>query len=108
MKHKIRIWIASVDKTGKNLSKPELDKAITGLAYILSKLNGGVTQYKAKGYWVNSEDRLVTEPVTILESFTDKLDKSKKDYLRELAKELKAMTRQESVAIELDGKMEMV
>ena len=108
MNHKIRIWISSVDKHGKLISEPVQEKAKTGLAYILSQLNGGVTQYEAKGYWVNSEDKLVIEPVTILESFTDKLDRAKTGYIMELAKELKAMLNQEAIAIELDGNMELV
>jgi len=111
MNKKIRIWIGSIDKDGIPLSSHGRNRAITGLAYILSKLNGGCTQYEGKGYWVNSKngsESIVVELVTVLESFTDKLDKSKMDYLRKLANDLKTELRQDSIAMEFNGRMVIV
>lgn len=104
----VKVYIPSLAKDGSQLRDYERKKAISGMAYFLSMLNGGCTQYEGIGYWLDRENVTIKEKVTVIESFTDDLSTAKIVYLRDMARQFAVALRQESLAIEINGVMEFV
>lgn len=67
---------------------------------------GGCTEYEATGSWQNPEDEtIVTEPVTVMESYASDVDAK---GLQHLALRLKRLTGEDSVAYAIDADMYFV
>jgi hypothetical protein len=105
LKNSVKFYIASLDTNGKELNHFVREKSISGLKYILSKLNGGYTVYEALGGYLDTEDKTIEEKITVIESFTDSMTYAKVEYLKELATQIKSHLNQESMAIQINSKM---
>jgi len=66
---------------------------------------GGATSDDGTGAWIGDNKKLVKEKVTIVYSFTEKLDKNKINEVVAYAKDLRKEMKQSSISIEVNGKM---
>lgn len=88
-----------------------MDQPIDNTPYVnqsletLSKMFGGATAIEGTGAWVADNDQLIKEKVTIVYSFSEKLNKSKINEVVAYAKYLKEEMKQSSVSLEVNGKM---
>ncbi|MBV7508712.1 DUF3574 domain-containing protein [Bacillus sp. sid0103] len=90
------------------ISKDEHDKWVDNAMTTFSKMFGGATAEDGKGAWVDEEDNLIKEDVTIVYSFAQKLNNSTIDDVVNYAKKIKETLHQSSVSIEVNGKMYFV
>jgi len=100
----VKIYIPSTngnDPITKDEHNAWVDKSMTKF----SKMFGGATAVDGKGAWVDDNDNLIKEDVTIVYSFAQKLNNTSIDQVVEYAKEVKESLHQSSVSVEVNGKM---
>jgi hypothetical protein len=103
--HNIKLFIPStvqVDHIDKDLQ----DKQITLALELFSICFGGATSYEAIGAWNSQTAGLVTESVTIIESYATK--EAIEQYLTKViehAEALKLAMSQEAISLEYDNKL---
>lgn len=91
-----------------------LDQPIDNTPYVnqsletFSKMFGGATAIEGSGAWVDDNNQLIKEKVTIVYSFAEKLNKSKINEVVAYAKSLKEEMKQSSVSLEVNGKMNFI
>lgn len=101
----IAIYIPSTN--GKRSINParHVDRALA----LFARLFGGSTAYPARGAWLSESNELVTESISIVESFTTASTLAQYiDQVREYALELKHELNQESIAFKVNGKLELL
>ncbi|WP_256358463.1 DUF3574 domain-containing protein [Bacillus sp. sid0103] len=103
----VKIYIPSTNGS-EPISKDEHDKWVDNAMTTFSKMFGGATAEDGKGAWVDEEDNLIKEDVTIVYSFAQKLNNSTIDDVVNYAKKIKETLHQSSVSIEVNGKMYFV
>ena len=63
---------------------------------------GGLTEYKAKGFWKNKQGQIIQEDVRILEAFGETYPQQK---LQSIMEKIKTTLKQQSVAYSIDNVM---
>lgn len=106
LENNIKVYIASKDKNGDLIDNKVRATTINNTIKTFSTLFGGATSYNALGSWVNSDNKLMVEPVEIIESYFDSKDINAKlstalKHIHEVKKELN----QEAVSIEYNNKL---
>ena len=66
---------------------------------------GGTTVYSATGSWKDPNGRIVTEPVSVYETFTDNSAEKCVSFMDELAYQVKRRTNEDSVAYSINNDM---
>ena len=102
--HQVKFYVPST----LDLDKPidDVSPFITRVEVCLSQWFGGATAYPALGVWLSGNGQLVTERVTIVQSFAN--ESSFQEFLPNvvaLAGEVKRDMLQESVAVEVDNQL---
>jgi hypothetical protein len=89
------------NSNGRIIPKPIRKKVLLQTIAQMSQLFGGATATNGIGGWVSQEDgKLVTEDVTVVQSFTDDETASEKwTEVERIAKDIKMLLQQESVLI---------
>ncbi|MFU1996211.1 MULTISPECIES: DUF3574 domain-containing protein [Priestia] len=88
-----------------------IDQPIDNSKYVdqslekFSDMFGGATSDDGTGAWIGDNKKLVKEKVTIVYSFTEKLDKNKINEVVAYAKDLRKEMKQSSISIEVNGRM---
>ena len=101
--HNIKLYIPSTINVNERANSKQY---ITRALESFSNLFGGATSYKAIGAWVSNDHGLVTENVTIVESYaTAKQVEQGLQTVLELASTIKHDLRQEAVSLEYDNKL---
>lgn len=103
----VKIYIPSTNG-GEPISKEEHEKWVDNAMTTFSKMFGGATAVDGNGAWVDEDDNLIKEDITIVYSFAQKLNNSNIDDVVNYAKEIKETLHQSSVSIEVNGKMYFV
>lgn len=78
-----------------------VDQALT----TFSEWFGGATAVEAAGAWVDQDNQLIKEKVTIVYSFAEELKSEDLDKVAAYAKQMKEELGQSSVSLEVDGNM---
>lgn len=90
MPGKVRIWAP------KGKVPADLKKALAEAA-------GGLTETAAKGSWVNAQDKLIVEPIEVLEVFhTSAMTEAVSRVVTEIVQSLQGQGEQ-AILVELDG-----
>jgi hypothetical protein len=103
----VKIYIPSTNGN-QLINKEEHDAWVDKSMTKFSKMFGGATAVDGKGAWVDDNDNLIKEDVTIVYSFAQNLNNSSIDQVVEYAKEIKDTLHQTSVSVEVNGKMYFV
>ncbi|TWE05994.1 uncharacterized protein DUF3574 [Neobacillus bataviensis] len=103
----VKIYIPSTNGN-EHITKEEHDSWVDKSMTKFSKMFGGATAVDGKGAWVDDNDNLIKEDVTIVYSFAQKLNNSSIDQVVQYAKEVKETLHQSSVSVEVNGKMYFV
>lgn len=99
----IAIYVPSTICVNKPTSSPWW---VEHTAERMSKLFGGVTITKAEGGWVSESGELVREGVTIVRSnYNSSMSNDQQASVIKLARKLKGLMKQESVSVDVNGKM---
>lgn len=85
----------------------ENEKIIRDLAKTFSKIFGGCTIIpNCKGFWINSENLLVEDKITIIEAYSNELTKTQIElYLTQIASYIKTKLKQDCVAFCIDNQI---
>ncbi len=108
--HQIAIYIPSTNGSRHIDSTRYVNRALK----LFSSLFGGSTSTQprnlpARGAWVDQRGDLVSEDINIVESYTDQtLLAQHVETVRQWAIELKAELRQESIALKVNDKLELL
>jgi len=104
LSHKVTVYVPS-ESGGQPLSNRQeiLDYTLAELARIC----GGATSTEALGYWQSPTGRVVRERVTLVYAFCADLDGAIDDVVT-LVESVKAESRQESMAFEIDGELYLI
>ncbi len=100
------ILVPTKDSAGEYLDESLRKKALERTLESIVKLTGGVTTTKGKGHWKNKEGRLISEEVTVVETYTDA--EHFRIELLGIAQRLKDRLSQESVAYTVGSKLELI
>ena len=104
----VKIYVPStteVNKEGTNLQKYFVNKGLS----LFSGYFGGSTAHRAVGAWNSDKLGLVTEKITILESYCspESLENNIESVLN-FAREIKSEMKQEAVSLEINSKLYLV
>jgi hypothetical protein len=105
--HNVRLYIPGTINLDQKIDTSEYTQKTLKL---FSKWFGGSTKHNAiEGGWLASTGEVVTEPVTIIESYAsnDAIEEHIGDVLA-LAKKIKKELKQEAVSLEYDNKLYLV
>ena len=103
--HKVGVYVPSTI---------DVDTAINTFAIVreveeaLIECNGGITSIQGRGGWDGEEYGIVRESVVIVYSFCAEITPELDSLLLGIALDLKVKLRQQSIAIEIDGKLHLV
>lgn len=105
-----RVTIYVPSTTDGNKPAKGLQKRVTKhTARVFSRIFGGATSYKARGYWNSSEKGLIAEEQNIIFSACTKADREKNTArVFSLAKFICKYMRQEAVTVEIDNTLYFV
>lgn len=90
---RVALYVPTIDQNGN--PAPNRDDVLAYTETALARLNGGATSYPGTGSWIDDAGQLVREPVTIVESFADAIDR---DAIGEIAATIKDLLQQDAVA----------
>jgi len=101
--HNFKLYIPSTINVNERTNSRQY---VTQALQTFSDLFGGTTSYKAIGAWVSNDHGLVTENVTIVESYAsaEQVENGLQTVL-ELANTIKHDLSQEAVSLEYDNKL---
>ena len=99
----VKIYVPSTISTNIEIDNSlQVDKLLTEF----SMLFGGATSYAALGCWMSNTLGLIKERVTIVEAYCHETElKHSIDKILELAETLKNEMNQETVSLEVNGKL---
>jgi hypothetical protein len=104
--HQVRIYIPGTTNID---TLTDTSKYTHDAIELFSNLFGGATEYQANGGWISSTKGLVIEPVRIIQSFcnSESIKLGLKAVIK-FAELIKRELKQESVALEYDGRLILV
>lgn len=106
LSQKVRIYVPSTTEVNKEINNEEFVKLSL---QTLSKLFGGSTSYQAFGAWIAKNGDLVTEKITICESFCNEKQLNENiDLIYNFCLNLKKDLKQEAIALEINNEMHFV
>lgn len=103
----VKLYFPSVDNNGLPLESGLSNKIYKELIKQLSIVNGGVIVYPVSGYYVNANNQLINDDISLIVTFTDKLE-STVNIMHENAMIILKSLNQESVLIEIDNTLEFI
>jgi hypothetical protein len=106
--HRVTIVVPTADQDGELLNDDRRNRALDTVQRHIAGLYGGFTAYRADGGWVDNEEDLVSETVTVVEAYTEQGTATIKGHLHDLAEELAATLDQTCVLWTLDNKAHFV
>lgn len=102
-----KIYFPSKDKVGKSLN-PEIENYVFSIVRdSICRELGGLTVSQVKGFYLNNDNQIIDENITLIQSYNDNLEKCT-NVIRNLAKIIKDQLNQESVLIEIDNNPEFI
>lgn len=82
-----KLYLPSVDADGRNLNHAQRERVLSLVCRTFSEKFGGATVTDGRGYYVNFDGDLVTEPVTIIETIAESDPSSILDNVAEYVKD---------------------
>ena len=105
LEHVVKIYVPSTVKGDIPITEEAHQKFVDQTMTKLSGWFGGATAIPGQGAWVDDNNTLIKEKVTIVYAFAEKLDKDAIHKVAAYAKQLKEDLSQSSISLEVDGKM---
>ena len=96
----MRIAIYFPSKSEQKIPKARFESVRKDIERKLIEMFGGLTEYKAKGFWMNFEGDSVEEEVRILEAYTETLSV---EQLLPTIRKIRDLLKQDSVAYAIDN-----
>ncbi len=82
-----KLYLPSVTRDGALINASQRERVLSLVCRTFSEKFGGATVTEGRGYYVNFDGNLVTEPVTIIETITDSDPSSILDNIADYVKE---------------------
>lgn len=101
----MRIAIYFPSKSEQRIPNTRFESVRKDVERELIEMFGGLTEYKAKGFWMDNEGKTINENVRILEAYTETLQH---DKFISVIRKIRALLKQESVAYSVNGEMHFV
>ncbi len=105
--HRVAIYCPSRDEQGDRLSDVA-QTVIDRTHHLLCSLNGGSTEFKARGAWQSGDGRTIVEDVVIVYSHCSELTDNLLASITNHAQWIKAAAHQASVGIEIDHELHLI
>jgi hypothetical protein len=105
LRHYVKIYVPSRDKNGRNLNNGLNRKILDSTHLFFAELNGGATEFLARGSYKTEERKIVKEDISVIQSFFEELDRGKLNKIIAFCYLLKSATGQESLGVEVDGSL---
>lgn len=105
LSHVVKIYIPSTVKGNIEITEEAQQKFVDQALTKFSQWFGGATAIDGEGAWVDKDQKLIKENVTIVYAYAEKLDKKSLDHVVAYAKQLKEDLAQYTISLEVDGKM---
>jgi hypothetical protein len=106
--HRVTLYIPSTADVDEPLTESAAKEVVNRAQRFMATLFGGATVIAAAGSWMTEDGQLVSEPITLVYSFTDTLTTDVLVQIRAFAAALKAELKQEAIAVEIDGGLHFV
>lgn len=104
--HQVTIYLPTTVDVDKPLSDSQTSQQIRRTVRWLSLLAGGATAIPARGGWVSRESGdLIVEDVTLVYAFFEVLTRCHLGRIKRFCELLKRRYKQESIALEVNGKL---
>lgn len=106
LSHNVKLYIPSTINTNQ---ESDNSKQVKRVLTVFSKYFGGATSYQAIGAWSSNTKGLVTEKITIIQSFatSESISQNLPKVLK-LAQTIKKEMSQESVSLEYDNQLFLI
>lgn len=105
LSHVVKIYIPSTVKGNIEITEEAQQKFVDQALTRFSQWFGGATAVDGEGAWVDKDQKLIKENVTIVYAYAEKLDKKSLNQVVAYAKQLKEDLAQYAISLEVDGKM---
>lgn len=106
LQHKVRVYVPSTVDVSVEADTSE---SLRSTLEAFGEWFGGATSYRAVGAWLSQTGALVTERVTIVESYcTDVLLDQHIENILALCASMKRELSQEAIALEINGELHFV
>lgn len=106
LNHNVKIYVPSTVDVKKTIDSA---KIVIATQELLSKMFGGASRYGAMGSWVSDTHGLVTEHISIVESYcTEEQLEKNLDQVLQYCYKLKKDMSQEAISLEVDNKLYLV
>jgi len=105
LSHVVKIYIPSTVKGNIEITEEAQQKFVDQALTKFSQWFGGATAVDGEGAWVDKDQKLIKENVTIVYAYAEKLDKKSLNQVVAYAKQLKEDLAQYAISLEVDGKM---
>jgi pyoverdine/dityrosine biosynthesis protein Dit1 len=103
----LKLYYPSVTSEGKPIDQMLSNKVYKQLCYDICEISGGLTVTPCSGMYVNSLGTLISDDISLISVYTDKLDQMIK-IMHENAMIILKSLNQESVMIEVNNNIEFI
>lgn len=103
----VKLYFPSMDQDNRPLNQVISNTIYKELISKLSSINGGCTVYPVQGYYVNSNNQLINDDISLIVSYTNQLEETVK-IINEFSMIILKSLNQESVLIEINSKIEFI
>jgi hypothetical protein len=103
----VKLYFPSVDCKGSPLESLLSTRIYKQTIKDISLISGGCTVYPVQGYYVNSNNQLINDDISLIVAYTDKLSELE-SVIRSNAMLILKSLNQESVMIEVNNKVEFI
>lgn len=107
--NKVEVYVPTADESGRNLAADAIADALESVQVALTLECGGTTTYPATRTYLNHAGDIVRESVNIVSTFVSDQKLERVAFIaRDMAATLAATLRQECIAVEVAGSLELV
>jgi len=104
--YNVKLYLPSTTDGSKPAPAKKIAAAVQDVQKKFSALFGGTTTFTASGSWILQSGELVTENITIVQSFCDReVLESNIEKVLEIAKQICVQFSQEAVSLEINNKL---
>lgn len=103
----VKLYFPSMTQDNKPLDQAISNPLYKKIIKDISLISGGCTVYPVQGYYVNANNQLINDDISLITVYTDKLEEITNLIKSESMLILKSLN-QESVLIEVNNSMEFI
>ena len=103
----VKLYYPSVTSNNKPIDQMISNKLYKQIIKDISEVSGGLTVIPCQGYYINANDQLINDDISLITVYTDKIDQMIELIKNESMLILKSLD-QESVMIEINNQVEFI